>query len=556
MERQLRGQAGVLQPAAETNPAVDAEAERLRASLAERPFAARVGSDLDRQRRLERQYIEAAAEANVLRADYLRFGQRAPAAPGLTSTALAATLDAATGFLGSASRSPAVGAVITELSPATRYRQGEFDNKLDPTVIGGAVGGVAAYLAGILQIAMQRTAKAFNLESLHAVDLKVLLPDPPAIKLTFAPNGQKTYEELDPMAQLQARQAVEERRLELGKWMDMLAGKGLVGANLKPGVTAAFNVARRAGTSEAGLLNSAQLHWQSALASGGAAAVVKGVSGLLKGWHTTIEDFDHNPVSATLYEAKRPRADRPAANLHSLRRLPHAGLHTLQEALAMTRAAASSVSSVKGAVVDVMRHCMANTVAAVTSQGGGLIWASLGWGTTAPPAGESLQSGNNLLRQAATSYYNDVVWDGAKELMASRSPDLGSRLDGVRETRKVELSDRVLPESLVRVQSAFSRLQEREGPLQVTAARFSTLWFAEGGAIPADAVAGQRRELARLKKDLGTSEENLRDLADSATLGRELRVFHRALSELIAIDRQADPQAPGAWRSPTRDAAV
>jgi hypothetical protein len=442
--------------------------EVVASALRDRPFEAdalptgeQKDSELARQHDMEREYIDAMATA--LQARRSAFGgeglyqlgedMKAP----YQDAVLPAVYEATRQFISSGSRSPARNALIAKIGPRSGpggRSVGELAFQMDAASISGAVAGVPAYLtdAWVLQ-ALSRRAKLANFPEMKAVDVKTLVPDPSPVQLRLVgPGKAKAYwrpvehgpargAERDLPTMTELRNEAASRREAIARWQKRLDGQGLF-RWFQPGMSGAFNVARRALSSTRALIEPLPVFVTSLAASSSAGAASKFALTMAKATpglsQVDVDDLVGGRQKLNLFAVKAPDAQRPAARWADIRRLPQFVGEVAQEAasLAVT-SLRPSVGDRFAQAVDILRTSLANATASVASQAvGPLLGSILRGGSASPLAGESLRSGAFLLQQFGQSTINDYEWNSSKDYTKSDAHDLAGELDRARDSKQ------------------------------------------------------------------------------------------------------------------------
>jgi len=436
---------------------------------------------LDEQRAMEGEYIDAMAAA--LQARRTAFGGEGRYEPGEDMKApyqeavLPAVYEAVRQFISSGSRSPARNSIIAKIGPRSGpngERLGEMAFQIDAATISGAVAGVPAYLADawLLQ-ALSRRAKLSNFPEMKAVDLKALVPDPSPVQLRLVgPGKAKSYwrpaahepasgAARDQPTMTELKNEAASRRESIEKWQKRLDGQGLF-SWFQPGMAGAFNVLRRAVSSNQALIQPLPVFLGSVVASSSAGAASKFTLGMAKAApglaQVEIDDLLGGRQKANLFAVKAPDADRPAAGWADIRRLPQFVGEVASETGSL--AATSLRPSVRdrfSQATDLLRTSLANATASVVSQAVGPLFASfMRGGQGAPLPSESLRSSAFLVQQFAQSSMNDYEWNSSKDKMKSDAHNLAGELDRARDSKQHALlraGDRARTQILAKIQT-------------------------------------------------------------------------------------------------------
>jgi len=496
--------------------------EEVRASLARLEFTAPPGPARETQQALENRYVDWVA-SNVVEPRRRAFGEGRyrleEGTPAIGKDAvLPATYHFARQFLSSASRSPVSGAVTTELAPSATGGQGatwgEFSNGYDPAVVGGAVGGISAYLVGAIALkALDRRAALANFPQLTAVDLKALVPDPGPVQLRIV-EGRKQYVTLEASGaagdfgamQAELRSEVAARRESLGKWQALLEGKA-EGMLLHPVLSGLFNAARRAvAPDDQSLASPGNVFLGSVWASGIAGALAQGGLTTAKGapWlsQAKVDNFVGGQQQVNLFSVRvSDPATRPAS-WSDAGRLPRFALDVGREAADLLGHSFDvrhrEVSEVGRQAFDVIRHAFANAMASTTAPGTGRLVAQVmrGGHDNARP-GESLRSQAYQLQQFGQSATGDLVWNAVREYTKNAAYDLSGSLDRRRDARQagaLREAHRAV-EALAQLATRFETGTQTQAQTQALAlAQLRTL--SPDQDIPVDALRAARATLA------------------------------------------------------------
>ncbi|AVQ05600.1 TPA: hypothetical protein HH295_10930 [Xanthomonas vasicola pv. zeae] len=408
----------------------------LRARLEELPFAA----PSEEQNALQASYLEWA-DARVQEriaafgpdAGYQAVGDMKTAG---TKAAWPIAYECLRAFITSAMRSP-VG-LATGAAYAGSRPPGAED--LSTAVLAGTAAAMASYTSETLLIpAMDRRARVANLPRFQAIDLKILLPDPPPVILEITAEGKRftrpgegnapTLEELEAQA-YDGRQGIAHRQT-------LMEDKSIDTLLLKPTINAGFNAARRAG-SNPGLLTPAGQLGLSALAIGGAAIVQKALLETSKAMALTgqisVPDLLGGQQRLNLFSLALPdKTRRPAQWSDALHFPPRYLLETGKEAFALAKQGFKTTSAVTTTVRDMLaRHVLSNVMASFGSIGAGrIIVAPLRGGSHIRVAGEAVNSTPVVLQQFVQTVFNDVFWNALKARNGANTSQ-ATRLDNER----------------------------------------------------------------------------------------------------------------------------
>ena len=552
--------------------------EIIAAELRKRPFdaegwepGARKDIELGRQREMESEYIQSmsrvlAARQAAFGGDglyHVAVGMKAP----VQQAVLPAMYEAARQFVSSSARSPARNALVARLGPHTEpdgRSVGELAYQMDTATVAGAISGVCAYVteSWLLQALARRAALA-NFPELKAVDPKVLVPDPSPVQLRLVgPDLAKVYwrpserrpargAERDQPTMTELRNEALRRRSALSTWQKRLDGQGLL-RWFQPGMSGAFNVVRRAVSSESALISPGPVFLASVLASSSAGAVSKFTLTLAKTLpglaQAEVDDLVGGRQTMNLFAVKVPDAGMPTPGWRDVRHLPGFLADVGREAASLAAVSFRPSAADRGAqTLDLVRTSLANATASVVSQAvGPLLGSVMRGGAITPSAGESLRSGAYLLQQFGQSTMNDYEWNSSKDYTGSDAHALASELDRVRDRKQADLlrcADRAGTQVLAETRVLL-------GGVPLGDAAVAALWDLHTllSAGTDDQIDLQRLAAARHRLERAVAGDGVPGI-QAETYGRVVAGIDLA----IALNRQHDRLAK--WRSPGASAS-
>lgn len=502
------------------------------------------------QAELEQEYAKWMAE-QVIRPRRAAFGEgryelgKDMKAPGSESL-LPAAYQAARQFLSSSSRSPVRNALVVSLAPkqtlnpsASGARGELFQNNYDPAVIGGAVGGMTAYIADTVLTSMDRRSKVANMPQTKAVDVKALVPDPGPVVLRIE-GGFKRYIRVGSKgapaaADLKEQAAVCRNALE--RRQQILSGKA-EGIMIQPVFSGTTNALRRVVSSDADLLQPARVFIGSILASGTGGALAKGVFELLKGTpvvsQSNIDNYAGGTQRLNLFKVEPPDKKERPAGLQDLPRLPAFAFDVAKETGAMFARAATpgNPSDFVQWLLDVgWRHGLGNIFASVASPAVGTSVAQIIRNLRPAQPDESLRSSAYILQQFGQSGTNDLFWQMFKD--TAKAYDLGGALDRRRDSKSAQLK--------VEIRAAATQLKEAASS---AIARSPSVAWPSSSQLP-DALIRAADSLAKVQRFLPSDIEDTPALLRSYAAGwpSHVREAIERLSALEESDQEVSLQA-------------
>ncbi|MBP1313366.1 MULTISPECIES: type III secretion system effector XopF2 [Herbaspirillum] len=440
------------------------------------PWSARTAENQpfhERQRQLERIFVDWAAQQVKARqqafghAYVLGVDMNAPVKEAL----LPALYDGVRQFIYAAARGPIRNATVSALGPRKNeagQNIGELNTEFSATMVGGATGGLSAYLAEVwLLQAMDRRANLSNLAKLDPVDMRVLAPDPCPVQLRLV-DGAKEYwlpasdeygghaeagkdendpslpRDIDPTLTMLKDQAVE-LRASWVRWQGNIEGKGML-SWFRPGLSGAFNTARRALSTMQMLKSPLPLFGTSVLAAsaGGVANFTIGMSKAMP-WISQVQadNLIGGTQTLNLFKLTSPQSNISSVSWRDAPSFPRYAKDVIWEMGGRIKHSFNPQRSWRDFSVqakDGFRNAAISAIGSMMSAATAKKLAEvMRNGSPVELPGESFKAGASLLQQFGQSTTYDYIWEAFRDFTKGDAYDLSPSLDRTRDQRQLSL---------------------------------------------------------------------------------------------------------------------